>query len=316
VRARGTRYALHYWSAQLGSVFERDDLPPLVDEWVTAETLLGHPATDVEDSVAAGLDRRVASLCESSLGRIPKPMFVIVYLAGTHAPYYFDDASAPYRPWQRQVTWSGLERLHAAYLNAIREQDRSVASCVRSFTRATAGAPWLVIYSSDHGEAFGEHAAIHHGQNLYDEQLRVPLLVAHGAGALSDTQADALRAAASRFVTHLDLVPTVVDLLGLRDHFALRASVSRMAGRSLLRPLPPLSPLPLTNCTEAYACPLNTWGMLGEGRKLVAQAWDGGWRCLALGREEREIDLAACGDLVAASRTHFRLLPNGAPNAP
>jgi hypothetical protein len=315
-RTRDARYSLHYWSAQLGSALERGDLGQTVEDVVTAETLLGHAATDIEDSVAEGLDRQVARLCERSLDSIPKPAFVVVHLAGTHAPYYFAETDAPYQPWQRQVTWSGLDRLHAAYLNAIREQDRSVAACIRAFLDASSSAPWLVVYSSDHGEAFGEHTAIHHGQNLYDEQLRVPLLVAHGSGALSEAQAQALRDAAPRFVTHLDLAPTLLDALGLLDHFALSASVTRLPGRSLLRPLTAAPALPITNCTELYACPINTWGMLDEGRKLVAQAWDGNWRCLSLVPEEHERDLGACADLVLASRSYFPELPNGAPNRP
>jgi hypothetical protein len=315
-RARGARYSLRYWSSQLASVFEREDLAQTVDELVTAETLTGGPLDDIENSVSAGLDREIARKCERSFEPGPKPWFVVIYLAGTHAPYFFDDADPPYQPWQRTVTWSGMERLHAAYLNSIREQDRTVAACFRSFLHATAGKPWLVVYSSDHGESFGERGAIHHGQNLYDEQLRVPLLIAHGGGALSDAQAEALRAAASRFVTHLDLAPTLLDAMGLLDHFALRSSVAAFAGRSLLRPLSPAPLVPITNCTEAYACPLNTWGMLAEGRKLISQAWDNGWRCMSLLPEEHEVEIGECADLRAASRTFFPRLPCGTPNGP
>ncbi len=35
----------------------------------------------------------------------------------------------------------------------------------------------VVIITSDHGEAFGEHQMIHHGGGLYPEQIRVPLIV-------------------------------------------------------------------------------------------------------------------------------------------
>ena len=49
-------------------------------------------------------------------------------------------------------------------------------------------------------------------------------------------------------------------------------------------------------------------------RKLTAQAWDGGWRCLTLDGDEQEVDLARCGDLVETSRRFFPLRPSGAPN--
>ena len=54
--------------------------------------------------------------------------------------------------------------------------------------------------------------------------------------------------------------------------------------------------------------------MLQGDRKLVAQAWDGAWRCLQLAGGEREVDLAECRDLVDTSRTFFPAKPNGEPN--
>jgi hypothetical protein len=314
LRARGARYSVRYWSSQLAGVFERGELGGVADEIITAETLLGHAASDVEDSVAAGLDRRLAEQCEQALPGLAGPRFVMVHLSGTHAPYFFDPARAPYQPWQQHVTWSGLAELHHAYLNAVLEQDRTVARCVRAFLAQVGTRPWLVVYTSDHGEAFGEHAAIHHGQNLYDEQLHVPLVVAHGGEALGPAEADALRAARGSAVTHLDLLPTLLDLWGIRQQLGLRHLVSKLGGRSLVRPLLPLSPLPITNCTDLFPCPLSTWGVLGEQKKLAAQAWDGNWRCLLLGGEERERDLAECQDLIPASCAFFPRLPNGAHN--
>ncbi|MGB0953885.1 MAG: sulfatase [Planctomycetota bacterium] len=35
----------------------------------------------------------------------------------------------------------------------------------------------LLIVTSDHGEQLGEHGAFHHGSSLYDEEVRVPLVV-------------------------------------------------------------------------------------------------------------------------------------------
>ena len=35
-----------------------------------------------------------------------------------------------------------------------------------------------VVVMADHGEAFGEHKTFFHGQDLFDEQLRVPLIIA------------------------------------------------------------------------------------------------------------------------------------------
>ena len=94
-----------------------------------------------------------------------------------------------------------------------------------------------------------------------------------------------------------------------------------MPGRSLLRPYEARAPIPVTNCTAMFPCPLNTWGLYGDDHKLVSRAWDGGWYCMALGprggaSEEHEAahDDPACETLRALSRRTFPLLPNGAPN--
>lgn len=313
-RASGSQYTLAYWSSQLAGVFERGPIEQVADEVVTAETLMQRKASDIEDSVAALLDRRIAEHCEQRLARLPAPRFIVLHLSGTHAPYAFDDAQAPLKPWQRHVTWSGLTGLHRAYLNAIIEQDRSIGRCVASFLAHTGDQPWLVVYTSDHGEAFGEHSAIHHGQNLYDEQIRVPLLMSEGNGALTAEQARELERNRSRQVTHLDLVPTLLDVLGLRHHIALRAWAEKLPGRSLLSPLAMLDPTPITNCTELFPCPINTWGVLAERHKLTAQSWDGQWRCMALTGSESEVDLAACSELRRVACRQFRSMPNSRPD--
>ncbi|MAG57639.1 MAG: hypothetical protein CMJ83_15205 [Planctomycetes bacterium] len=66
----------------------------------------------------------------------------------------------------------------------------------------------IVIVNSDHGEAFGEHNTRFHGSTLYEEQIRVPLIV-HAPGL----PARRLRA----LVGNVDLVPTILDLLDV-DH--------------------------------------------------------------------------------------------------
>jgi hypothetical protein len=279
--------------------------------------MLGHPIEDDEEAVSSGMDRRLGEECRRRIPTLAEPYVAIVHYSGTHEPYFFDEATAPFRPFGRVVTWSGLADLERAYRNAIVEQDHSVATCVRAFLDAQRG-PHVVVYTSDHGESFGERSAIHHGQNLYDEQIHVPAFVYAGGGALAPDERRALEGARDAFVTHFDVLPTILDALGVLDHFAL-ASLGRgrpaMAGRSLLRP-PPASPvaLPMTNCTTMWQCPLNVWGVLQGDRKLTAQAWDGACRCMKLATGEHEVPLAECADLVTASRAFFPKRPNGDPN--
>lgn len=64
----------------------------------------------------------------------------------------------------------------------------------------------IVVYFSDHGEEFWDHNGFEHGHSLYDELLRVPLVIK--APGLSPGRVNAS-------VSLLDVTPTVLDLLGL-----------------------------------------------------------------------------------------------------
>jgi glucan phosphoethanolaminetransferase (alkaline phosphatase superfamily) len=325
VRANEAAPHVAYWSAQLSSLFERTDVKNAIDSFVTLETLVGTKVEDEDEVVDRGVDRLLADRAvkelEALAARSPAraPAFVVLHFAGTHAPYFGEPKDAPYQPWRREPSWSGLAALEHAYENAIHEQDKSIARAVRAFVATRGDAPWIVVLTSDHGEAFGEHGAIHHGQGLYDEQVHVPAWIAFSPGALSADEETNLRAASTRATTHLDLLPTLLDALGVLDAFALDPYRKPLRGRSLLRPLAAFEPIPITNCTAMFPCPVSTWGMLGEDRTLVAQPWDNDWRCvqharLPVGAETAPPDDAACKALRSASRAHFPELPNHAKN--
>jgi glucan phosphoethanolaminetransferase (alkaline phosphatase superfamily) len=317
--SRGQRPVVAYFSSQPSTVFETDAVRASVDRFATIETIRGHDVEDDADYADLPLDRDIVDLFLAKLPELPSPSVVMLHLVGTHAPYFVDTARAPFAPYDHVVTWSGMPKLLNAYRDSIYEQDRTLARAVRAFIERAGARPWLVVFTSDHGEAFGEHGAIHHGQNLMDEQVHVPAWIAAGPGTLTGEQSRALADHAGRFLTHLDLLPTLLDALGLWDNFSVAQHRSAMPGRSLLRfdDARAREPIPVTNCTGMFPCPLNTWGLYAEDRKLVSRVWDGGWYCTALGgSEERVIDGPdpACDRLRASSLRTFPLLPNGAAN--
>lgn len=309
-----------YWSAQMAAVFERDDVPRVVDSFVSVETLLGRAIGDDDQVIDRGVDQLLARHAVSELPALPQPFFLFLQFSGTHAPYFVDGAPAHrrFQPSSRVVSWSTLNELHNAYRNAIATQDAAFGAIMRAVLTANADAPLVVVYTSDHGEAFGEHAAIHHGQNLYDEQIHVPGFVVSRNGGLSGTALENVRHRERELVTHLDLLPTVLDAYGAWHAFGARALEKTLAGRSLLASAevePPEPAIAMTNCTALFPCPLNTWGVLGRGRVLAAQVWDHDWRCMELGGDRALAgDDPECADLRRRSRQDFAFLPNGAPN--
>ena len=206
-----------------------------------------------------------------------------------------------------------MDELHNAYKDSIVMQDRALARAVTAFVAHVGREPWIVIFTSDHGEAFSDHGAIHHGQNLYDEQVHVPGWIASGNGALDESQQAALAGHADRFVTHLDLLPTLLDAMGLYDVFGV--DKSKLRGKSLLRPWVAREAFPITNCTEMFPCPMNTWGLLENDHKLQARIFDTSWTCTVTGPgPERSVGDPTCEHLRAESRKLYPVLPNGQPN--
>jgi arylsulfatase A-like enzyme len=77
----------------------------------------------------------------------------------------------------------------------------------------------VIIITADHGEEFGEHDGLEHGRTLYDESIRVPLIV------LAPGLPAGRRVAES--VSLIDVAPTLLDLLGV-------SAEPRFEGRSLV----------------------------------------------------------------------------------
>ena len=67
-------------------------------------------------------------------------------------------------------------------------------------------APIIVVVSADHGEEFRDHGGVYHGSTLYEEQIRVPLIVR--APGLAPRRVSAP-------VQTIDIAPTLMGLLGL-----------------------------------------------------------------------------------------------------
>lgn len=110
-----------------------------------------------------------------------------------------------------QLETSKEDRAHIerAYDAEIREMDRDLG---RFFDWLKAHGLYeraLVVLTSDHGEEFGEHGWVGwHAHTLYDEVLRVPLLIKLPLSAHGGSTVDAM-------ARGVDLAPTVLDLLGL-----------------------------------------------------------------------------------------------------
>jgi arylsulfatase A-like enzyme len=66
----------------------------------------------------------------------------------------------------------------SAYDNCLAYLDNQVGRLLQALSRSPGWENTVVIITSDHGEAFGEHGYYGHGYDLYREVLHVPLIIA------------------------------------------------------------------------------------------------------------------------------------------
>lgn len=76
-----------------------------------------------------------------------------------------------------RMTPHELGRLQALYDGEVAYLDRQLAQLVAELERRGLMENAMVIVTSDHGEHLGEHGMLSHGNTLYEEVIRVPLLV-------------------------------------------------------------------------------------------------------------------------------------------
>ncbi|MBS2020352.1 MAG: sulfatase-like hydrolase/transferase [Deltaproteobacteria bacterium] len=122
-----------------------------------------------------------------------KPLFLWVHLFEPHEPY----VRHPEHPFPGDDATS-------AYDSEIALSDSIVGDVVRVVEQRRPGAVFVV--SADHGEELGDHGGRYHGTTVYEEQVRVPLVVV-GPGVA--------KRVVSTPVQTIDLLPTTLRALDI-----------------------------------------------------------------------------------------------------
>ena len=124
--------------------------------------------------------------------------FMCVFVVDPHKPY------VPPPSYCREFECnSPIEK----YDGEIRFVDGQFGRLIDALKRSNAYGRTNIVFTSDHGEEFGEHGGRYHGSTLYEEVIRVPLIVSgHSAtrGRTTDLP-----------VELIDVAPTILDLLGV-----------------------------------------------------------------------------------------------------
>jgi arylsulfatase A-like enzyme/HEAT repeat protein len=130
------------------------------------------------------------SQVEGYLRTLPpgEPLFLWLHLFGPHEPY------------EEQKTKSFGATDVDRYDSEIASADETLGRAVELMRARDPNA--VVIVTADHGEEFGDHGGRYHGTTLYEEQVRVPLIVA-GPGLRAGRRVTSP-------VQTVDLLPTVL----------------------------------------------------------------------------------------------------------
>jgi glucan phosphoethanolaminetransferase (alkaline phosphatase superfamily) len=298
-----------YWTAQnlffANSGTWLEGLP--VSRWVSATDLDPDPTYEVGAD-----DGRLVDAALRDLPTMHAPFVGVVHLSNTHFPYVIDEGDAPFQPQSQTFGAGDASKVLNRYRDAIRRQDAIVARLMRGVRAMPGGDRIVVAFASDHGEQIRERGAIGHTWGVYDEEVRVPFWIDAPAGTLTDAQAARLRGLQDAPLTQLDVLPTLLDVMGILDAPQLAAHRAAMPGESLLRGGTTGQPVVLTNCSGIFACAFKNWGAMQGTHKLVATQNDAHWKCFDVADDPGEHDdlgREACGPLAALASAGGRGTP-------
>ena len=166
--------------------------------------------------------------------------FLFLHTYKTHDPYVpapaYEELFASPIP-DGEFPAPGVPQKHRQlvdrYDRTIREADDLVGELLEALASCGLDDKTVLVLTSDHGEAFGEHGIAGHGFTPHQEALHVPLFL-RGPGIPGGQRIDAP-------VSIADLTPTILQLLGLppTDQSQGRSLVDAIEGR----PLPENRPL-------------------------------------------------------------------------
>ncbi|HEX2878739.1 MAG TPA: sulfatase-like hydrolase/transferase [Polyangiaceae bacterium] len=279
-----------------------------VSKFVSATEL--EPDCDLDLGADEGL---LAERVALDLNHLREPFFAVIQLSNTHYPYWVDpEGPQPFQPASRSKSADDTLKFFNHYQNAIHQQDQYVGDMIANLRSLPLGERTVIVYTSDHAEAFREHGQMGHTFSVLDEEIHVPGWIDAPVGILSEEQVVHLTNKRTAYTFHVDLSATILDLMGVWDEPGIAKYRSKMLGVSLLRSETNTNALPLTNCTGVWNCAFQNWGYMRQHLKLEAREWDSTWHCFDLrfdAKERNDLGPRACDDLAARAEATFGHLP-------
>ena len=169
--------------------------------------------------------------------RREEPSLTYIHFIEAHSPY--DGAGTEGSKYER-------------YVREVALIDEALAELQKHLLEVGLEERAILIVTADHGEAFGEHNTRYHGATVYEEQVRVPLIIVHPALKPRIVTAQ---------VSLIDIAPTLLDIFNI-------TAPAQYMGTSLL---PALQGGPVRRADPIFLDSQRRFvGMVfGDGTKLV-----------------------------------------------
>jgi len=164
------------------------------------------------------------------------PFFLFIHNMDVHAPYIppapFDNMFDPEYTGNINGTFDkdtgiykaktpeDINHVKSLYDAEIRNVDEHIRRLMAKLKNLQLDKNTLLIIVSDHGEEFLDHGGWNHGRTLYNELLRIPLILNY-----PDKLPEGKRI--KKAVSIIDIMPTILDLVGIESY-------SQAEGESLI----------------------------------------------------------------------------------
>jgi arylsulfatase A-like enzyme len=161
-----------------------------------------------------------------------RPFFLFLHYMDVHHPYdppeeyvrmfetegididpkmlFAKTAAMVKRPPPLHLTREELTRLKDLYDACIRYTDDEIGRFLDELASSALERETVVIFTADHGDEFLEQGMLYHNNLTIESLIRVPLVI----GRIPPEGAGDTRRSVAGIVRHVDLLPTVADLVG------------------------------------------------------------------------------------------------------
>ncbi len=181
----------------------------IVDRMTGRDQQVSHHYRDAGEVTAAGADFMRAHVGERFM--------LFLHYRDPHEPYFPHpyDGSAAARVYGETPAPSQVEEIEELYAGEVAHTDEYLGALWRYLREEGLWDELLIVVTANHGQEFADHGDWWDGSSLFEEQVRVPLVVKYPAGTTGPSGALLAGTRAAGQVRSIDVAPTLVELAGV-----------------------------------------------------------------------------------------------------